>query len=67
MLWFILKKVNSTTQVGISNLKDAIEQVTLQKSSNNVVEMLDRMQKNWKTLRTVVPCTMINCVTFSAP
>ena len=44
MLWLILKKINPTTQVGISNLKDSIEQETLQKSSNNVVVMLDRTQ-----------------------
>ena len=33
MLWLILKKINPTTQVGISKLKDATEQVTLQKSN----------------------------------
>ena len=46
MLWLILKKINPTTQVGISNLKDTIEQATLHKSSNNVVVMLDRMQQH---------------------
>ena len=44
MLWLILKKINTTIQVGISNLKDVIEQATLQKISNNVTGMPDRMQ-----------------------
>ena len=51
MLWLILKKINPTTQVGISNLKDTIEQATVQKSSNNVVVMLDRMQKNLEDIK----------------
>ena len=51
MLWLILKKINPTTQVGISNLKDAIEQATLQKSSNNIVVMLNRMQQNLEYIK----------------
>ena len=51
MLWLILKMINPTTQVGISNLKDAIEQETLQKFSNNVFVMLDRMQKNLEDIK----------------
>ena len=51
MLWFILKKVNSTTQVGISNLKDEIEQVTLWKISNNFFVILDRIQKNLEDIK----------------
>ena len=51
MLWLILKKIYPTTQDGISNLKDAIEEVTLQKSSNTVVVIIDRMQKNLKEVK----------------
>ena len=51
MLWLIFKKINPTTQVGISNLKVAIEKATLQKISNNVVAMLDRMQKNLEDIK----------------
>ena len=50
-LWLIWKKINPTTQVGISNLKDAIEQATLQKSSNNVFKMLNRMQQNFEDIK----------------
>ena len=51
MLWLILKNINPTTQVGISSLKDAIEQGTLQKISNKVVVMIDRMQKNLEYIK----------------
>ena len=51
MLWLILKKINSTTQVGIKNLKDTIEESTLLKSSNNIVVMLDRMQQNLEDIK----------------
>ena len=51
MLLLVLKKINPTTQVGISNLKNAIEKVTLQKSSNNVVVMLNRMQQNLEDIK----------------
>ena len=44
MFWLILKQINPTTQFVISNMKDVIEQATLQKSSNNVVVMLDIMK-----------------------
>ena len=46
MLWLILKKINRNTKVGISYLKDNIEQDTLQKISNNFIVMLDRMHQN---------------------
>ena len=51
MLLLILKKINPTTQVGISSLKDTIEQATLQKSSNNVVVMIDRMPQNLEDIK----------------
>ena len=44
MFLLILKQINPTTQFVISNMKDVIEQATLQKSSNNVVVMLDIMK-----------------------
>ena len=51
MLWLISKNNNPTNQVGISNLKDTIGQSKLHKSSNNVVLMLDRMQKNLEDIQ----------------
>ena len=46
MLCLILKKVNTTTQVGMSNLKDVIEKATLRKIINSVVVMFDMMHQN---------------------
>ena len=37
ILWLVLKKINPTNQVGISNLKDSIEQATLQKISKTLL------------------------------
>ena len=51
ILWLILKNNNPTNQVGISNLKDAFDQLKLQKISNNVVVIIDRMQKNLEDIQ----------------
>ena len=47
----ILKNINPTSQVRISNLKDAIEQETLQKIINNAVVMLDRIYKHLEDIK----------------
>ena len=46
MVWLILKEINPTIQVVISNLNNRIEQAILHKSSYNVTVILDKMHKN---------------------
>ena len=53
MLFLILNNINTTTRVGISNLKDAIEQETIHKIINNVVVMIDRMQKTLEEIKVI--------------
>ena len=46
MLYLILKCTNLATKIGVSNLKDEIDKVTLAKSGNNLRDLHDDMSSN---------------------
>ena len=46
MLYFIFKRINPDTRIGVSNLKDEIEKSTLAKIGNNLKYLLDDMSSN---------------------
>ena len=51
LLWFLLKKINPTTQVGVSNLKDSIERATLAHHGHDVVKLLAHMKANYTEIK----------------
>ena len=46
MLYLLFKIISTATRIGVSNLKDAIEKVTLYKFENNINHILYDMYSN---------------------
>ena len=46
MFYLIFERINPSTRIGVSNLKDEIEKATLAKFGNNVKDLLDNMSSN---------------------
>ena len=47
MFYLIFERINPSTRIGVSNLKDEIEKATLAKFDNNVKDLLDYMSSNY--------------------
>ena len=50
MLYFLFKSINPATRIGVSNLKDKIEKITLAKFGINVKDLLDDMCSNYSII-----------------
>ena len=50
MLQLIVNVINPTTRVGVSNFKMELQSTTLQKHNNNVQEIIDFMEANYKKI-----------------
>ena len=47
MIYLLLKSINPDKSIGVSNLKDEIDKVTLSKFVNNIKDLLDDMSSNY--------------------
>ena len=50
MIYLILKSVNASTRIGVSNLKDEIDKATLANFGNNLKNLLDDMYLNYSII-----------------
>ena len=47
MIYLLFKSINPDKSIGVSNLKDEIDKVTLAKLGNNIKDLLDDMSSNY--------------------
>ena len=50
MIYLLLKSINPTTRIRVSNLNDNNEKVAIYKFGNNLKDILDDMTSNWNII-----------------